>query len=29
MTLTEFDLSELLAALRAGGFTERIRTSLE
>ncbi len=29
VTLTESDLSELLAALKAGEFTERIRTSLE
>lgn len=29
MTLTESDLSELLVALQAGEFTERIRTSLE
>lgn len=29
MTLTEFDLSELLAALKAGEMTEKIRTSLE
>ena len=29
MTLTESDLSELLAALKAGEFTDRIRTSLE
>ena len=29
MTLTESDLSELLDALKAGEFTERIRTSLE
>lgn len=29
MTLTESDLSELLAALQAGEFTDRIRASLE
>ncbi len=29
VTLTESDLSDLLAALKAGEFTERIRTSLE
>ncbi|HEV2361344.1 MAG TPA: IS256 family transposase [Acidimicrobiales bacterium] len=29
MTLTDSDLSELLAALKAGEFTERIRLSLE
>jgi putative transposase len=29
MALTEFDLSELLGALKAGEFDERIRTSLE
>ena len=29
MTLTEFDLSELLAALKAGEMTDTIRTSLE
>lgn len=29
MTLTDSDLSELLAVLKAGEFTERIRTSLE
>lgn len=29
MTLTESDLSELLAALKAGEFTDRIRTTLE
>ncbi len=29
MTLTDSDLSELLAALKAGEFTDRIRTSLE
>jgi putative transposase len=29
MALTESDLSELLAALKAGEFTERIRSSLE
>jgi putative transposase len=29
VTLTESDLSHLLAALKAGEFTERIRTSLE
>jgi putative transposase len=29
MTLTESDLSELLTALKAGEFSERIRTSLE
>ncbi len=29
MTLTDHDLSELLAALRAGEMTDRIRTSLE
>jgi putative transposase len=29
VTLTESDLSELLAALKAGEFTDRIRTSLE
>ena len=29
MTLTDSDLSELLAALKAGEFDERIRTSLE
>ena len=29
MTLTESDLSELLAALKAGEFTDRIRTSVE
>lgn len=29
MTLTESDLSELLAALKAGKFTDTIRTSLE
>ena len=29
MTLTESDLSELLAALKAGEFTDRIRSSLE
>lgn len=29
VTLTEFDLSELLAACKAGEFTERIRSSLE
>lgn len=29
MTLTDFDLSDLLAALKAGEMTEKIRTSLE
>ena len=29
MTLTEFDLSELLAAIKAGEMTDTIRTSLE
>ncbi len=29
MTLTEFDLSELLEAIKAGELTERIRASLE
>lgn len=29
MSLTESDLSELLAALHAGEFTDRIRTGLE
>ena len=28
MTLTEYDLSELLAAVEAGEVTEEIRTSL-
>ena len=28
MTLTESDLSELLAAVQAGEMTEKIRTSL-